>query len=297
MGLDGTGAQALCAAKSLGAEFSRSIMIGRQCLSVPPNVLDDIAAVLGHAAPDLVGLSEFAEPFFEWFGATAIDSLDISDFEGATVLHDMNLPIPSEMRGRYDVVFDGGSLEHVFNVVQAFSNCMEMLRPGGHFVQVNNANNFMGHGFWQFSPELMYRIFAPANGFKTLGVFLRELHQLGRRADLRGDFYLARDPDELGWRVELSNRRPTYIITIAQRTAIKPIFATAPQQSDYQRLWAGNERGAPPAGLRTNVLRQVRRVIPQPIEKAIRGPFRNRAYARVRPADFIRGRIPPVSLH
>jgi hypothetical protein len=74
----------------------------------------------------------------------------------------------------FSVVYDGGTIEHVFNAVQAFKNGMEMVRVGGHFIQVNPANNFMGHGFWQFSPELIYRVFSAENGFNIRGVFLHE---------------------------------------------------------------------------------------------------------------------------
>jgi 2-polyprenyl-3-methyl-5-hydroxy-6-metoxy-1,4-benzoquinol methylase len=65
----------------------------------------------------------------------------------------MNLPISETLRQRYSVVYDGGKLEHVFNQPQALKNCMEMVRVGGYFLQTNTANKFMGHGFWQFSPE------------------------------------------------------------------------------------------------------------------------------------------------
>ena len=40
-----------------------------------------------------------------------------------------------------------------------------MLTVGGSIFVNTPANNMMGHGFYQFSPELMYRIFAEANGF------------------------------------------------------------------------------------------------------------------------------------
>ena len=169
-----------------------------------------------------------------------------------------------------------------------------MVRPGGHLVQVSNANNFMGHGFWQISPELMYRAMSPANGFEIVAIMLRELHQGGRDPDLRGKFHIARDPDALGWRVELINRRPTYIITIARRIADGPVFAQAPQQSDYQRLWDtgdGVRDGAVRPGAKARAIALARKIIPDHIERAIRHPFANKAYAALSNDDVMRGKF------
>ena len=60
---------------------------------------------------------------------------------------------------------DAGSLEHVFDVPTAIRNCMRMVAPGGYFLAITPANNTMGHGFYQFSPELFYRVLSDANGF------------------------------------------------------------------------------------------------------------------------------------
>ena len=294
MGLDNTAAQTLCGAKSAGADFGSTLMIGRQWLLAAPELVAKVARLHAAAARPSENHA-FAEPFFEMLGAKRVDSLDFSTFEGATVQHDLNLPIPPRLHGQYDLVFDGGSLEHVFNFPQALKNCMEMVRPGGHFVQVSNANNFMGHGFWQISPELMYRAMSPANGFETVAVMLRELHQGGRNSDLKGKFHTARDPDALGWRVELTNRRPTYIITIAQRTGDGPIFAEAPQQSDYQRLWDTGDGAIAPVrtGLKTRAIAAIRKIVPAHVERAIRRPFANKAYLALSHEDVMHGRFGP----
>ena len=78
----------------------------------------------------------------------------------------MNLPIGDDLKRKFSVVIDGGTLEHVFNFPVAIKNCMQMLDVGGHFFVHTMANNFMGHGFYQFSPELFYRVFSPENGFR-----------------------------------------------------------------------------------------------------------------------------------
>ena len=107
-----------------------------------------------------------------------------------------------------------------------------MVRVGGHFTQLTVANNFMGHGFWQISPELIYRIFTPSNGYRVVCVLLHEVMQ-------DGAWYLVRDPKDIGHRVELCNSVPTYILTIAKRINVTEIFAEMPQQSDYVAEWGG----------------------------------------------------------
>ena len=86
--------------------------------------------------------------------------MDASSFEGATVVHDLNLPITEALKGRFDVVCDAGTIEHVMNFPTAIRNCMEMVRVGGHLILGTPANNFFGHGFYQFSPELWFRLFS-----------------------------------------------------------------------------------------------------------------------------------------
>src|SRR5262249_11842923 len=140
---------------------------------------------------------------------------------------------------------DGGTLEHVFNIQQALKNAMEMVQLGGYFVQANVANNFMGHGFWQFSPETIFRAFSHANGYRGEAVLLHEV-------TANGAWYLVSDPEEMQARVELCNSVPTYIMTIAKRVALAEIFAQPPQQSDYAAIWRRFSQGqeAQPPGRR-----------------------------------------------
>jgi hypothetical protein len=150
----------------------------------------------------------------------------------------------------------------------------------------------MGHGFWQISPELMYRIFAPENGFQAVAVMMRELPHLQGVGHINTLFYIAHDPQQLGWRVELMNSRRTYLITIAQRVAELPIFEKWPQQSDYQRLWEQSQLPAPSrAELGNRLLKRLRRIIPMNLERAVRPPFYNKAYTKVDRSDLIHGQF------
>ena len=239
MGLDTASIKFACAAKSLGVDFSNSLMLGRQRLLADASALQEVFAIHGInlRATEFLHANKYGEEFFSLLGAHEINSMDYSSYEGATILHDMNSPIPADLNQRFSVVYDGGTIEHIFNVPQALKNCMEMVQVGGHFLQVNIANNYMGHGFWQFSPELLFRVFSPANGYEVKIVLLHEV--VSQRA-----WYVVSDPDQVHQRVTLCNSNPTYILTIAKRIAKCEIFSQPPIQSDYSAIWDRSDRAS-----------------------------------------------------
>jgi hypothetical protein len=168
----------------------------------------------------------------ERLGAVVVDSVDASAFEGANIIHDLNQPMPTELQGRYDVVFDGGTLEHVFNFPSAVRGCLELPKVGGHFIMTSPANNQMGHGFYQFSPELFFRVLSAENGYQLKALLLVPTFS-------EGNWFKIRDPATVGDRVG-HNAAATQlsIFAIAQRTRLVPLFLHPPQQSDYRTEWS-----------------------------------------------------------
>src|SRR5262245_14465810 len=49
-------------------------------------------------------------------GFDEVRSLDISNWEGVDLVHDLNRPVPAEWHGRYDTVLEVGTLQHVFHL-------------------------------------------------------------------------------------------------------------------------------------------------------------------------------------
>ena len=171
MGLDINSVQFLLAARKRGARFDDILTLGRLSLNVYPAKMVKVLQGEGLPCEPFVRAAtetEYVEPFFDSIGAKKTASLDASDFEGATYVQDMNQPVPDALKERFDAIFDGGTLEHVFNLSVALKNCMEMTRVGGRFYMHTCANNLCGHGFYQFSPELFYRVFSPENGLLVL---------------------------------------------------------------------------------------------------------------------------------
>lgn len=243
MGLNSNSTKLLLYAKKAGIDFRKTLMLGRQHFFATAAEAKAQALNFGLEKDkiDQFCLTDsFSEPFFRLLGSDIVDSMDFSGYEQATIVFDLNNPIPANLLQQYTVVFDGGTLEHVFNFPQAIKNAMNMVQVGGHFISITPANNLMGHGFYQFSPELFFRIFSAENGFELVDLFVNTNTPEGQY----GNWYGVRDPQEVHERVLLTNALETSMMVIARRVAVKDIFAITPQQSDYAATWehTGNEK-------------------------------------------------------
>jgi hypothetical protein len=274
MGIDVNGARFLLFARALEVDFSRTAMMGRQALHLQRADLRKCFSAFGHEVPDelleavFTDASGYAERLLSVLGALELHSFDNSPFEGATVVHDLNQPVPAEYENRYTAVLDGGCLEHVFNFPVALKSCMEMVSIGGHYLGITPANNFFGHGFYQFSPELFFSAFTAENGFEIRKVLTYEDTPYAR-------WYAVRDPKALGGRVTLTNVTQLYLLVIARRTHKVEIFARPPQQSDYVTLWnraTGTETATSSAirRMRTSLTAFLQRTAPVSMRAVVR---------------------------
>jgi len=239
MGLDLNDVLFLVAAKKRGLELGDTVTLGRLDLMVYPAKIREVFARAG-IAPGVFAegnpTPHYSEGVFQCLGARSVTAMDFSDYEGAQVLHDLNQPIRDELKQKYDLVYDGGTLEHVFNFPVALKSCMEMVREGGRLIIHGPANNWCGHGFYQFSPELFYSAFSEANGYEVERMVLHVVGPYNR-------WYEVADPRTIRSRVELYNwAAPLLIMVQARRKRVVPIFPTPPLQSDYVPQWeAGKE--------------------------------------------------------
>ena len=232
MGIDLHNLSLLAHAQDLGASFTRTIGIGRQAVFVDAPDLERHRRLRGLpllAEPArAAGAPRYFEPLLaQWLGAAQVDSVDASAYENATLLHDMNQPLPADGAGRgsYDAVLDFGCLEHVFDFPTAWRNCIDLCRVGGHVFHSLPANNLTGHGFYQFSPELFFNLYQERNGFALRGLWF------ALKADLAHWWQVA-DPRAVKRRVTLRNSHEVYMLVLAQKIAeVGPL--PAPQQSDY----------------------------------------------------------------
>ena len=253
MGLNINATKLLMHLAKEGMAFGKVLTLGRQRLNLTKRDLQRNLYAFGYEAVAAEVKSKsggYCENFLELLGADQVHSMDVSGYENATLLHDLNDPVGHEVKGSYDTIIDSGTLEHVFNFPVAIKNCMELLRTGGNYIGITPCNNFFGHGFYQFSPELYYRIFSQENGFevKKLYFFVD---------DRNTSFYKVTDPAAAKERVILNNVLPSYLLVVAHKISNEKIFSTTPQQSDYEHIIWKKEKASS----------RFQKFIPKPLRK------------------------------
>ena len=160
------------------------------------------------------------------FLATKVDSYDFSEYENATHIYDFNQSLTFE--DQYDTVIDLGCSEHIFNIANVLANISKLCKIGGQIIHALPANNFCGHGFWQFSPELFYSLYNSKNGYDKTEMFL---------ADLSDESYWYKiKPFVPGERVNILSNSSVYIII--RTVKISDFSHNDIQQSDYQFEWS-----------------------------------------------------------
>ena len=161
---------------------------------------------------------------FEMLGFDAVESVDRYPDERPSRVLDLNEPIPDDMRERYDLVCDSGTLEHCFDVPQVLENVVRLLAWGGHVLHATPISGWLQHAFYQISPNL-YFDFYRANGFDELGA---KVFFDGRVVDLRD---LTRR-DFLGHKAQL--------VFVARKRESRAEIAI-PIQSEYRAKYGGEE--------------------------------------------------------
>lgn len=269
MGIIKSNVKILLDAKARGVNFSNTATLGRLKWYVTPDELGRIAShyrIDSSVFKDALKYGNYADVFFkEILEVRSLTTIDNSSYQEANVIHDLNKIIPSEIEKRFDVIIDSGTLEHVFNFPTAIANCMKMLKPGGTIFICTPANNYLGHGFYQFSPELFFRIFQEENGFELVRTILLKHPYPSAELSSNQKLYEVVDPDTIRQRVCLVSNTPVLFMIEAKRITEKPIFVTYPQQSDYAAIWnAFDERKTGKKQLKLqkkNLLKVIREVL------------------------------------
>jgi hypothetical protein len=96
--------------------------------------------------------------------------IDISEYEGANIILDLNYPIPNESNSKYDFIFSGGCLDNIFNPVSFLVNTTNLLKPGGRIVHYETFSGVMG-SFLGFTPEWFYGYYG-INNFTDCKVYV-----------------------------------------------------------------------------------------------------------------------------
>jgi SAM-dependent methyltransferase len=167
----------------------------------------------------------FTEGLFAALGAASCQSVDASDYEGASIVHDLNLPFAPSMAEKFDFIYDGGTTEHVYDVAEVQRNVARALKVGGYYFATCPTNGEPGHGFYQFSPEFYFRSLQKV-GFRIIRLYLVA-------SQPPAQWYRVQDPHHVGGRVTFLSAEPVYVFVVAQKIA-NDMVQGVPLQSDYE---------------------------------------------------------------
>jgi hypothetical protein len=192
-----------------------------------------------------------------------IKALDVSAYEGAEIIHDLNRPIPESLRASADFIVDGSTLDNVFDPAMALRNMADMLRPGGRLIAIN-AWNLRDSAYTACSPS-WYLDYFVANGFADCKVYVC----LGARA---GTNIYWLDPALVGLgKMQVKTpifatwRSRPFILVFAEKSST-PGAAVIPTQADYrgdaewERFRANADAIA--ASARPHLVRSIGRLLP-----------------------------------
>lgn len=163
---------------------------------------------------------------FLGYSRNNILALDVNDYEGCDIIHDLNTPVPDSLRGRFDVVFDSGTVEHVFSTKDAFFNLATLCRIGGVVVQFEPVD-MINHGFINFN-ACIFQDFYASNGFECL--YLKYIAIPTQNEDshfLEIDPFLLREP----------LKAPYYLAVFAAYRKVREVELKVPMQSFYSELF------------------------------------------------------------
>jgi hypothetical protein len=175
MGIDYTGCEAIFQSLKLVKMKNKLLTLGRQGIHIPTSTIDFFLRKYGYYHLQERYCWGFCEKLFTDLGFQQVDSLDHSNYEGASIIHNMNQPIEPSMYGKYDYILDAGTIEHIFNTPQVCENIINMLSIGGIFVSITPNNNLSGHGIYQFSPEFYLSAFSSKYGMEVKRLYLSKV--------------------------------------------------------------------------------------------------------------------------
>jgi hypothetical protein len=234
MGIDFTGCE--CIFKSLKYVKNKKelLTLGRQGIHIPPYTVDYFLEKNNFNHLKNKYQWGFCEQFFMDLGFDHVDSLDNSSYEGATIIHNMNNPIPNDSK-KYDYILDAGTIEHIFNTPQVCENIINLLNVDGIFVSITPNNNLSGHGIYQFSPEFYLSAFSKKYGMEVLELYIGNVGSGFDEWINVNDFNEKNNGRNTS---SLNNLKHVYIIAIIKKISDvrENLITNSPNQYSYENI-------------------------------------------------------------
>lgn len=135
-----------------------------------PQLFGSISKII----PEIESVSRdgFSEAFLkDHLKASKVSVGDVDAYQGADLIVNLNKPVESDLIDKFDTLIDFGTLEHLSNLTCAIENYFKLLKPGGFYCFLLPANNWLDHGFFQFSPTFFTDFCAQNDGIVGRDLF------------------------------------------------------------------------------------------------------------------------------
>jgi hypothetical protein len=150
--------------------------------------------------------------------------VDVDGRFGSVVM-DLNFDeVPAAHKGRYGLVTNHGTSEHIMNQYNVFKAMHEFARPGGVFVHAVPFTVHLEHGFFNYQPNF-FEALARYNSYETLGLWVGPDWQLAS--------FIPWDPILLDY-LTLSSKT-THLLVAVQRKMFDKQFCV-PFQEIYEDM-------------------------------------------------------------
>ena len=106
----------------------------------------------------------------EALGFESTKFLDVTDYEGADIVHDLGTPVDQSLYEQFDFIYNGSCLDNMFNPGTALINMSKMLKRGGRILHIEHATPFNGP-YLIYSPGWFFDYYV-TNGFADVKVHL-----------------------------------------------------------------------------------------------------------------------------
>ncbi len=139
---------------------------------VDPETVKELEGIEGLKGMDLFDLAKLY--YRELLGYSKLDTVDAGGPGKEVHRVDLNQPLPPELNGPYDIIINGGTLEHIFDQSHVLRTIHHRIRVGGIMVHAFPTAGCPDHGFYTHQPCLLQAI-ARANGYATLATVIGQL--------------------------------------------------------------------------------------------------------------------------
>jgi hypothetical protein len=174
------------------------LLIGRQTISLTPERFSDlmreenmpvdpaIPVTLDTTTQKGTGKGYISDAyFFKALGADTVTAVDVSDYEGAEIVHNLDTPIPAQLEGKFDFICNGSVLDNMFNPIMGLNNISRMLASAGRVIHFEHASNTVNNAYLQFSPNWFFDYYA-VNEFADCKAYIALFYDLSGPWDFYG---------------------------------------------------------------------------------------------------------------